>query len=293
MKTSFFISLTVCASLLMSACNNHEEELAKSKHEKDSLMSVLGERDSSINGFLGAFNDIERNLDSVAAKQKVIYLNTTNGNGELKQGQQERINAEIEAINNMMEENSKTIAELENKLKKSSRKNAQLEKTIVTLNNQLAQRYLELTALNEQLSKLNLQVAQLQTSLDTLNMQNLAQSQTIAERTTALHTAYYIVGKSKELQDAKLIDKKGGLLGIGRTAKLNANMDNSKFTRIDYMQTNTVQINSKNPKIITTHPSDSYVLNKDAANKNTVIDMTITNPEKFWSMSKYLVVLNN
>ena len=72
---------------------------------------------------------------------------------------------------------------------------------IESLNSQMAQKDTELAALNEKLLALNANVAQLQVSVDTLTSQTTAQSETIAEQTTALHTAYYVMGKSKELQD--------------------------------------------------------------------------------------------
>ena len=88
----------------------------------------------------------------------------------------------------------------------------------------------------------------------------------------------------------KVIDKSGGLLGIGKTSKLASNIDNEKFTKIDYAQTSTIPIDSKTAKLITAHPSDSYKLNKE---KDKVVSISITNPEKFWSASKYLVVVKD
>jgi len=290
MKISFIIPVAIVTVLLaMTSCNR--EELARSNQQNDSLVAVINQQDAEINGFISSFNEVETNLDSVAARQQIIHFNVKDG--ELKAGQKERINAEIEAINELMIQNRNMITELSDKLKKSSRKNAQMEKTIATLNRQYFQKNLELTNLNDQLNLLNLQVAKLQTTVDTLTTQNFAQSNTIMEKNKDLHTAYYIVGKSKELQEANLIDKQGGLLGIGRTSKLNSDVDNSKFFRIDYTQTNNIVINSNKVKIITNHPSDAYTLNKDAENKDVVKELQITNPEKFWSASKYLVIVNN
>ena len=121
---------------------------------------------------------------------------------------------------------------------------------------------------------------------------NGAQSQTIADETMALHTAYFVVGKSNDLQDAKIIDRKGGLLGIGRTSKLSQDFDNSKFTRIDYTVTNNIAINS-DMKIVTSHPTNSYTLEKDTKDNDLVKNIVITNPELFWSASKYLVVIKD
>lgn len=286
MKTHLFIA---AAAIMVSSCN--QAELDKSSHDKDSLQSVVNERDISLNDFIASFNEVESNLDSIAVRQHII-LSHTDKNTELKKDQKARINSEIQAINELMEQNRKKLADLNHKLKNSGNKNAELMKTIATINNQLAHKDQELAELNTKLLELNAQVATLNTSVDTLNKRNQAQSQTIDERTMALHTAYYVMGKSGELKDAKIIDRQGGLLGIGRTSKLNSDFDNSKFTRIDYTQTSSIAVNS-DMKIITSHPTGTFMLEKDAKDKDIVKNIVITDPEKFWSTSKYLVIVKN
>src|ERR1041385_2384273 len=276
--------IIAAAALLMSACN--QKELTDSKQQNDSLMSVVNERNTAISDLIASFNEVESNLDSVAVRQHIISTNTEQ-KGELKPNQKTRINEEIASINDLMEQNRKKLADLNRKLKGSTNKNKELEKMIVTINNQLEQKNVELTALNEKLNNLNAEVTQLQTSVTTLTDETNAKSVTTAEDTKALHTAYYVIGKLGELQDAKIIDRKGGLLGIGKTSKLTADFDNSKFTRIDYTQMGTIAVNSE-MKMITSHPSDSYTLDKDAKDKDKVKNIVITNPEKFWSTSKYL-----
>ena len=222
----------------------------------------------------------------MSIKQNVILMHS---DGDMKLTQKVRINREIKAINDLMDQNRKKLAELSKKLKRSNNKNAQLEKTIATLTNQLAVKDQELASLNQRLLDLDMQVAQLKTSVDTLSSQGIAKSTLIAERTTALHTAYYRVDDKKELRKAKLIERKGGVLGLGRTSQLNKDLDKSKFTQIDYTQTTTIPVNSKDFTMITPHPSDSYKLDKTDKVVNCIL---ITNPEKFWSESKYLVVSN-
>ncbi len=272
---------------MMAACNQGPtEEQKREAAVKDSLMSVITDRETSVNDFIAAFNEVERNLDSVSIRQNVILMHS---DGDIKLNQKVRINREIKAINDLMDQNRKKLAELNKKLKRSNNKNAQLQKTIETLTFQLAQKDNELAALNKRLSEMDEQIAQLKTSVDTLSTQGIAKSNLIAERTTALHTAYYRVDDSKELRKAKLIERKGGVLGIGRTSQLNRDLDKSKFTQIDYTQTTTIPVNSKDFKMITPHPSDSYTLDKQ---DKLVRCILITNPEKFWSESKYLVVSN-
>jgi predicted nucleic acid-binding Zn-ribbon protein len=282
----------ICAAVIaltITACDNRQAEVDQANRSRDSLASIINERDSSLNDFLTAFNEIEQNLDSVARKQNAINLNVEK-QGELKKSAKDRINDNIIAINELMNENREKIAQLNRKLKSSGSKVAHFEKMLQTLNEQIAQKDRELADLNDKLNGLNTQVAQLQTSVDTLTSTTMAQSKTIEEQTTSLHTAYYVVGMTKELRDMKVIDKTGGLLGIGKTSKLSPNVDPNKFTRIDYVQVSTIPIDSKKAKVITSHPADSYSLNKE---KDKVVSLQITNPEKFWSASKYLVVIKD
>jgi uncharacterized coiled-coil protein SlyX len=275
-------------AIMFASCN--QKELDQANQSNDSLLLVANQQNAEINEFLSSFNELEANIDSVAKRQHVITL-TTSQQGDLAPTQEERINAEILAINSMMDENRKKLAELNRKLKNSNSANATLQKTIATLNNQLAQKDIELNDLNAKLAALNAQVAQLQVAVTDLSNTNAAQTQTINNDTKTMHTAYYVVGKSKDLATAKIIDRDGGLLGIGKTSKLNADIDNSKYTQIDYTVTTTIAINGKDVSLITTHPSDTYTLEKDAKDKNMVTNLVITNPEKFWSASKYLVIV--
>ncbi len=286
MKNYLIIATAVT---LLSACNR--QELADSKNTNDSLVSIVSEREQALNDFISSFNEIESNLDSVAVKQHIITMSVDNP-GELNKSRKARINDEITAINNLMDENRKKITELNKKLKNSAGKNANLEKTIATLSDQLNQKNMELEYLNAQLNSLNAQVVQLESNVSTLNAENNQQSKVIETETAALRSAYYVIGNSKELRDAKIIDRQGGLLGIGKTSKLRSDFDNTMFTHIDYTQSTTIGVNSK-MKIITSHPSDSYSLVRDGKDKDIVSNISITNPEKFWSASKYLVVIKD
>ncbi len=279
MKNYFLIGTIL---IFVTACSN-QSEVDKANHERDSLAAIVNQRDASLYDFVASFDEVERNLDSIAVKQNIVSKSTENAT-EFKASSKDHINAQIAAINDLMDQNRKKLASLNAKLKSVNGKNAQLQKMIQTLNEQLTQKDKELAELNEKLAGLNAQVTLLQTSVETLN-------QNVSEKTTALHTAYYVVGKQKDLEEAKIIDRTGGLLGIGKTAKLSANVDNSKFTRVDYTQMGSIPVDSKKMKMVTTHPAGSYTIDKDG--KDVVKSILITDPEKFWSASKYLVVVKD
>ena len=274
---------------ILSSCN--QGGVVKANRKTDSLTSVVTERDSSLLEFMVAFNQIESNLDSVAAKQQIISMNTNKFHGELKGNKKAHINAEIAAINDLMIKNRTEIEDLKSKLKGSKHNNTLLQKTIATLTIQLSQKDYELCELNLVLASLNTKVAKLLTTVDSLTEMNYIKDIVINYQTSDLHTAYYIVGESKQLRDKKVIDKKGGLLGMGRTTELSENFDNSMFSQIDFSKTNTIPVNGDDIKIITNHPSDSYTLDKDDTKKDRTKNLVITNPAKFWSTSRYLVIV--
>jgi hypothetical protein len=110
------------------------------------------------------------------------------------------------------------------------------------------------------------------------------------EETRMLQTAYFVVGTSKELQKDSVIDRKGGLLGIGMTSKMKSNYNQKAFTMIDNMQTKLIPVNSKDITMVTSHASDTYTFDKEGS---MIKNIVITNPEKFWKVSKYLVVIKN
>lgn len=277
------------AGLVLSACNSADS--TASDQRADSLISVINERDSSLHSFISSFNEIETNLDSVASKQKIIVLYTDKLDGELKDFKKIHINAEIAAINVLMEKNRNELENLNKKLKSSKTKNALLEKTIATLTIQISQKDYELCELNLKMDALKTRVSKLVTVIDSLGEQNYIKSIVIDYQTTDLNAVYYLVGEEKDLIDQKIIDRKGGLLGMGKTSTLNANFDNTLFTYIDLTKTTQIPIAGKSVKIITNHPSESYLLEEDLTQKGLVKNLVIINPVKFWNASRYLVIV--
>ena len=125
MKNYIFIAAT---ALMLTACNQGETaEQIRERQVKDSLISEITDRETSVNDFIAAFDEVERNLDSVTLRQNVILMHSDNA-GDSKFNQKVRINREIKAINDLMDENRKKLAELSKKLKRSNSKNSKLEK---------------------------------------------------------------------------------------------------------------------------------------------------------------------
>jgi len=283
-KTTFILFVAI----LVSACNDVQNG-KKAERERDSLQVIVGQRDSTLNDLLASFNGIERTLDSINIRQRSIYIMTAKPL-ELKGSIIQAINEDIKAINDLLEKNKKDITRLNSAVKAANGRNQYLDELVKTLNSQLDKKQNDLADLNRQLIGLNAEIFQLESTIGFITTKNNIQAEIIGNEIAILHKAYYLVGTAKDLMKDKIIDKKGGLLGIGRTKELNAGFDTTKFTKIDYTQTLFIPLECKKIEIITSHPPASYKLEK---NNNMIKALHITNSEEFWRTSKYLVIIKS
>jgi archaellum component FlaC len=285
MKKYGMILSAVC--ILAVGCTDYKSQVERLNEEKKAMAYQSAYKDSSIDAFMATINEIEANLQEIEVKQNIIKKNTKDG--ELKESSKERINASIAAINQLMEENKSKIAQLNKQIKSSKYKVAQLDKMIGNLNEQLATKDSELEQLNQRLIALNTEVETLTVTVDTLRSEGAAKTSVIEAQTAELHKAYYTTGSKKELETKQVITREGGFLGLGKEEVLKSDLNSSAFTPVDITQVAKIEVDGKDAKIVTPHPTDSYKLERDE--KEEVKEIVITDPEKFWSASKYLVVM--
>ncbi len=266
--------------VVLVACGPNKNE-RKLMSETDSLHQAMVGKDSAIYAFLNTFNAIEGNLQAIKEKENLVTMNASKPESDVSR--EEQINNDIQAIYDMMLENRAKLARLERQLKTANNKNKDLETAIEVLTNRLAEKDAEITRLLGELEALNIKVEALNYSIDTLTQLNEEKDAAIAAKTESLNTAFYIIATEKELKSMKIIDKKGSLGG----KKLNQNFDKSLFKKIDITNTRGLDLNAKKVKLVTTHPQSSYILEGE----KPITKLVITNPDEFWSISKYLIIV--
>jgi archaellum component FlaC len=272
----------------IAGCNQKEKrQIDLLTKENDALRHESQSKDSTINQFFLLLNEIEQNLAEVKQKQQVISKNTLQSQ-ELKNDVREQIDQDIQTINELMDKNKKTINYLSKKLKESNLKIAEFEKMLAQTTQQIEERDAEIVQLKEKLTELNFSIETLNAKVDTLTEDNIELTHKVTKQTEVINSAWYAFGTKKELLENGIIDKTGGFLGIGKTTRMKADFDNSYFKKIDIMEVKSIDLFAKKAKLITTHPSDSYKL--ITADNGTVEKIEISDPNKFWSASKYLVI---
>jgi DNA repair exonuclease SbcCD ATPase subunit len=281
--------MIAAVAVLATGCHNYKADVEALQKEKETLITDSKQKNEMINEFVASMNEIETNLSTISEKQASIDMSASNP--EMTRSQRERINEEIASINELMKANRDKVADLQKKLKRSNSRIGEFEKMVANLSQQIEAKDKELAELNTKLNDLNTQVATLNTNVSTLTTQNEEKTKYIDDQTAKLHTAYYTKGTYKELEGKNVLTKEGGFLGIGKEQKVTNDFNPDAFAKVDITQTKVIPIESRNAKVITTHPTNSYVLETKEQDKKYVTNLVINDPDQFWKASKYLVVM--
>lgn len=300
MKKLFFIAACV---LSLAACNQDKKPaISPEQIQNDSLRAIITARDNEINDMMGTLNEIQQGFAEINEAENRVTV-AKDGEGRDKTAV---IKENIQFIAQRMQENRELIKKLQEQLRTTGFKGEQMQKAIESLNAQLVEKDKELRALRAELEKknihikeldqtisgLNSDVAALQTDKQNLqtdkqnlqtekqNLQNESnkKTETINTQDKQLNTAWFAFGTKKEL-------KRQNVLVKGKV--LQGSFNKNYFTKIDIRETRELKLYSNNAKILTSHPTSSYSLTKDASGQYV---LRISDPSTFWSTSKYLVV---
>ncbi|MEI8137875.1 MAG: hypothetical protein WCH21_11170, partial [Bacteroidota bacterium] len=221
MKHEIFSLLSAVIILLSSCGNDQRSEIKKITRERDSLIELATEKDSSFHTFIGSLAEIENNLVNIKQKENVLTVHAKN-NVELKGNLKDEINADIKVINELMDKNSKKIASLNAKLKDSNFEVKELGNMVADMGIQLAYKNKDLITLSKLLIAKNKLIMELGGATFALADQDLNELDTIKAQKSKLNRAYYIFANSKELIEKKIVDKEGKFLGLYKEEKLKA-----------------------------------------------------------------------
>ena len=292
MKKLSVIALALVA-LFATSCRNVEKskEYQALLAERDSLQVVAAAANGDFDSALRTINEIENALESVRAAEGIIMM-------ENQEGDTNRAVAEINAIQQTLQENHQKIANLEKQLSSQGAKSKALTETINRLKEQLDAKdtYInnlkeelnlkdvQISELNEQVAGLNENIENLNSQNEDLNAQNAAQQQTIHNQDAAMNSVWYCVATPQALIEKGLMTK-GGIFQAKQLA--DQAFDNSHFVKADKRELTSIPLNTKKASILTKHPASSYELVTD---ENGAQTLNITDKDAFWNQSNYLII---
>ena len=279
-KLLFFVA---CA-LSLGACNMNGEKQDAVQQERDSLQRIINEKDMELDDILGTFNEVQEGIRRInEAEGRVTIADRSPESASSR----EVIRENMEFIQQAMQQNRDMIAQLQEKLKNSSIKATQMQKTIENLQSQIdaqSTRIQELEAnLAEKDALIEMQdnaIAGLSNNVAALTEENRTKTEKVQQQDQELNTAWFVFGTKSELKEQKI-------LANGDILKSD-DFNKDYFTKIDIRNDKDIKFYSKNAQLLSTHPAGSYELKKD--NKGQY-ELHITDIQKFWSVTRYLVVL--
>ena len=277
--------LVFFAACAMAVASCNQDALKKAEQaaiqQRDSLEQIIAQKDNEINDMMTTLSDIEEGFREITEAQNRVTL-AKSGEGTNTTA---RIKENLQFIQSAMQQNKELINKLKQQVRESTVKGGQLKKIIDNLTQQMETKDKQLQALREELDKKDIHIAELDeivsdlnTNVSSLKEENTQKAETISTQDKALHTAWFVFGTKKELKEQKILDS-------GEV--LRSNFNKEYFTKIDIRIDKEIKLYSKSAEILTSHPAGSYTLQRDA-NKQYVL--RITNPDSFWSTSKYLVI---
>lgn len=280
MKKILFLALSL---FVLVSCKEsvNTQETAELNQRIDSLARVNVQKDNEINDMLETLNSVEDGFRAINEAQGRVTLERR-GEGA---NASERIKENMQFIQQTMNENKELINKLRLRVRESSIASEQLRKTIENLTAQMEEKENELKVLRDELAakdihiaELDEQVTQLNEDVTELKDDKARKEETISQQDKELNTAWYVFGTKRELKEQNILQSGEVLQG---------NFNKNYFTKIDIRVDKEIKLMSRDAKLLTNHPAGTYTLQRDA-NKQYVL--RITNPQQFWSTSKYLVV---
>lgn len=292
-----------CSVMALASCNqNKKPTINPAEIQNDSLRAIIDARDNEVNDMMATLNQIQQGFAEINAAENRVTL-AKDGEGADKTSQ---IKENIQFIAQRMKENRELIKKLQQQLQETGFKGDEMRKTLAQMTSQLKQKDAELRKLRTELESKNIHIKELDETINRLNTdvsnlktdkenlttekknletekQNLQtetkqKSETISTQDMQLNTGWYVFGTKRELKDQRILDN-------GRV--LQGSFNKNYFTKIDIRSTKEIKLYSKSVKLLTAHPGSSYKLTKDAAGQFV---LQISDPQTFWSTSKYLVV---
>lgn len=278
------ILFMVACALSLGACNNSTGGSQDAiQQEIDSLQRIINEKDMELDDILSTFNEVQEGIRKInEAEGRVTIADSSPESASSK----DVIRENMEFIQQAMQQNRDMIAQLQEKLKNSSIKNTKMQQTILNLQAQIDAQAVRIQNLEASLAEKDAlieaqgdAIAGLSNDVASLTEENRANKDKMQQQDKKLNSAWFVFGTKNELKEQKILTKDGILTS--------EDFNTDYFTKIDIRYDKDIKFYSKNAELLTSHPAGTYQMTKDSQGQ---YELHITDPQKFWSVSKYLVV---
>jgi len=277
----------IMISCTTNDCKSIEAELANTKQE-------LAERDAMLDDFGTAISAVDSNLEMMSSLERELAESLQSS----AKDKRERIQENVNRLKELMASNRDYLGQMQETLDANRHISANLMSVVESMQEKVMMNNLRLARHNNDLETLgddfkNMFEEYIQAEYARMvleegmnkmegNIGNMENQ--MRELKNYLNTAYYAIGTRRELIESGVLEK-GGLL---KSKEINEDLDKMAFRAIDVRKIKSIALNASKVKLVTEHPTESYELIADESGNYTI---EITLPESFWSLSKYLIVI--
>jgi chromosome segregation ATPase len=269
-------------------CNREKEpeQIAKTDQteyiSKSEYNSMVAAKNATEDTLYQAINEIDNNLKTVRENNGLLAGTKTEG-----MSKKDEILGTITAISSLLDQNKEKIKKLNGQLASLRSQRAKLKTESADMRKSINDKEIELAQLHQELSEQTTTINYLNQLVADLRDANTVANDQSKKMDKELHKAYYALGSYKELKAHNVVEKTGGVLGLGKSEEIKPGVEKQYFTEIDTREVTKIAVHAKKVKLVTHHPVGSYEWEKNEKNTEA---LTITDPQKFWATSKYLVV---
>ncbi len=245
--------------------------------EKDSLSSNMAELQDLI-------GSVTTSLDSIDSQEGLLFVSNEDGTKANKKQIMER----LQNYKDLLARQREQLAKLEQQANSDKANIREFRVIIGRLRQEIRDKENRIAELENDLNNRKKDIAQLEQTLakseeNTANMTQARDAlQEVADyQKQVINTGYFVIGSKSVLRDMGLIK------GVFKQKADYANLDKSKFTKVDIREFKELNINSKKVKLITEKPANSYLL---IENPDETTTLRITDSDAFWESSQYLII---
>lgn len=286
-------TILVCLfALFLASCHNYKKDAEQLQVKVDSLKTETLEKDSTIEVFFNDFAEIQANLDSIK-KLEMLMTGADDAERVMNDSDKEKILSDIATINGLLRDNQELIGSLRNRLSNFNLKTGRLEEMVnkleiqsKTLEENLKMKDMEITRLGKQVLEKNENISQLELEVDQMTTFRSQLRDSLKMQEAELNKAFFTMGSISELKDNGIVDREGGILGIGSTPVIRKDFSRDNFTPTDIRVFRFLPLNARKADVLSVHPVGSFHI----SGNNRADTLFVDNPETFWSVTNYLVV---
>lgn len=278
---AILVILTVLFGVLWMGSNGKTKDLEKSNKE---LKDLYEKSTATIGEIQSSLESLDQDLSGQLFTQKELP-------GTTPEDRRTKIVTSISNMRNQIESDKKKISELERQLSQSKTQLKGVQEIVNKLKASISDKEQIMDELQKRLGILNETLAtERRTNMEEIQKRDMTieeKQQLLAQQSRDANTIYYIYGTRKELMEKGIIDRKGGLLGIGKVTTVTQTIQTDKFTSMNLLDSQQINfpITKKGYSILSNHVATTYKVEK--AEDNNVL--TITDTANF-RKQKFLVI---